>query len=715
MDVCRDFAANAPFRRRGRRGRGNREIEDTMTMMRKTIVAAFAFALASCTTTGDHAASGHKAQIGKWGVDLAGMDTSADPGDDFNRYVNGKWYDQATIPPDRPTTGSFANLEVLSETRTLDILHDLDGRQSSLNVDERKVRDLFHSFVDTAHVEELGLAPAQHDLDVLRALRTHEDVAAAMGSVPMGTQSLFSAYIGTDDKHPNRYAVNVYQDGLGLPDREYYLRDDAATKAVRDAYHKYIADMLKLGGIAGAQAKADRIFALETAIAKLHWPAADRRDAEKTYNPMKISDLQRMAPQFPWKQYFAELGIGSTPTGERSVIVIENTAFPKLAKLFRATPVSTWRDYLIFHWLSDHAAYLPKRFDDAHFDFYGKVLAGTSEQLARDKRGARFVSGNIGEAMGKLYVARYFPPEARAKAQALVENLIAVYRTHIGTRDWLSAQTKPRALEKLAHLTIKIGYPDKWRDYSAYTVDPRDLLGNASRGRVFEWNRRLKRLDEPVDRAEWGMNPQTVNAYYNPTFNEIVFPAAILQPPFFDPNADDAVNYGGIGAVIGHEIGHGFDDQGSRYDATGVLQNWWTDADRAAFDKRTAGLVAQYNEYVPLPGLHVNGQLTLGENIGDLSGVTVALAAYKLSLHGKEAPVLDGFTGEQRFFLGFGQIWRAKATDGYMRQRVLSNPHSPPEFRVNGVVRNVDGWYEAFDVKPTDKLYLAPDKRIGLW
>jgi putative endopeptidase len=682
--------------------------------MHRMIAAAFALSLVGCAMNGEPSqAPQRKAQIGAWGVDLAAMDMSVKPGDDFFRYVNGKWYDQAVIPPDRSNIGSFTDLTILSETRTIAILHDLDARGGSLSADEQKVRDLYHSYIDTDHVEQLGLAPAQKDLAALNGVRTHDDVARAMGSVPMGTIALFDVYIAADDKHPNNYVVNVVHGGIGLPNRDYYLRDDM--KPTRDGYRKYIADMLTLGGVAHADAKAARIFALETAIAKLHWPAADRRDAEKTYNPMKLSELQAFAPQFGWKPFFAELGVDASRTGERTVIVGEKTAFPALAKLFHATPVSTWRDYLVFHYLSDHAQYLPKRFDDARFDFYGKVLQGTREQLSRDKRGVAFVNGNIGEALGKLYVARYFPPEARAKAQALVDNLIATYRTHIGSRDWLGADTKPRALEKLSHLTIKIGYPDKWRDYSNYTVDPSDLLGSASRGTVFEWNRRLKRIDDPVDRSEWGMTPQTVNAYYQPTFNEIVFPAAILQPPFFDPNADDAVNYGGIGAVIGHEIGHGFDDQGSRYDPSGVLANWWTDQDRASFDKRTGGLVAQYNGFSPMPGLNVNGQLTLGENIGDLSGATISFAAYQLSLHGKAAPVLDGFTGEQRFFLGFGQIWRQKATEPYVRQRVLSNPHSPNQYRANGTVRNVDAWYDAFHVAPGDKLYLAPDQRIGLW
>ncbi len=691
--------------------------------MHKSIVAALALALmggAMFTYSGDTAvaaaaAPAHKPQIGKWGFDLAGMDTSVKPGDDFNRYVNGKWFDAATLPPDRPTVGSFTDLTILSETRMLDILRELDTRQASLNADEQKVRDLFHSYVDTARLEELGLTPAQKDLDVIAHLKSHDDVARIMGSALLGTAAPFNVGIIPDPKRPDVYMIAIQQSGLGLPDREYYLRDDDATKAVRDAYHKFIGDMLALANVSDAHKRADAIYALEVEIAKLHWKAEDRRDTQKIYNPMKASEIEAFAPEFPWKPFFAELGIGPAPSGERIMLVAEKSGFPGLAKLFKSTPVAVWRDYLTFHYLSDHAPFLPKRFDELNFAFYGKIVSGTQQQLAREKRGAAFVNGNIGEAMGKLFVDRYFTAEAKAKAKALVENLITVYRTHIGTRDWLGAETKPRALEKLARLTVKIGYPDRWRDYSKYRVDAGDLLGNAERGSDFEWQRQLSRVDAPVDRMEWGMTPQTVNAYYNPLLNEIVFPAAILQPPFFDPNADDAVNYGGIGAVIGHEIGHGFDDQGSQFAATGVLENWWTDADRQAFDKRTRGLVAQFNTYSPLPGLNVNGQLTLGENIGDLSGVTVALAAYELSLHGRKAPVLDGFTGQQRFFLGYGQVWRAKYTDGYIRQRTLSNPHSPPPFRVNGTVRNIDGWYDAFGVKPGDKLYLPEGERIYLW
>ncbi len=686
-------------------------------MIRKLLVA-FALVLAASLVAGDPvrgAEATGKAQYGAWGVDLTGMDTSVAPGDDFNRYVNGRWYDAARLPPDRPLVGSASDLALLAGTRMYLILRDLDTRESALSADERKVRDLYRSFMDTARIEQLGLAPAQRDLAELGALRTHDDVARAMASVSMMTQSAFNIAIGPNARNPNAYVVTLVQSGLGLPDREYYLRDDQVTRGIRAAYRQYITRMLMLGGTANAQPKANAILALETALARVHWPAVERRDVQKTYNPMTISELERFAPEFSWRAFFGELGLENPHTGERTLVVREKSAFPKIAQLFRATPVPVWRDYLIFHYLSDHAAYLPKRFDEAWFEMFGRELGGTSQQLSREERGSAFVDDNLGEVIGKVYVQRYFPPEARASAQKMVGNIIAALRARIGSLTWMSETTRARALQKLATMRVKIGYPDKWRDYSSYAVDPGDLMGNVARGAVFEWNRRLKRLDDPVDRDEWSLTPQTVDAYYRPTLNEIVFPAAILQPPLFDPNADDAVNYGGIGSVIGHEIGHGFDDQGSRFDSTGTLENWWTDLDRAAFDQRTAGLVTQYNGYSPLPGLHVNGQLTLGENIGDMSGLSIAYEAYRRSLGGRPAPVLDGFTGEQRFFLGWAQVWRERATDGYVRRGVISSTHSPAQFRVNGSVRNVDGWYDAFKVQPGNRLYLPPNRRIQIW
>ncbi|HEY4264051.1 MAG TPA: M13 family metallopeptidase [Micropepsaceae bacterium] len=680
-----------------------------------TISAMGAIAAQTAPVSNQATAIAKKPTFGNWGVDLSGMDKTVAPGDDFFRYVNGAWYDKAVIPSDRTSTGAFVDLDVESEDRVRGIMGDLETRKDRLTPAEKRVRDLYHSYVDTARVERFGLKPAEKDLQAIAAVRSLDDVARAMASVAMGTQSIFRTGIGIDDKNPDAYVVTLGQSGLGLPDRDYYLLDEKGIVAARDAYRTYVAGILKLGAIADADSKATAIFDLETAIAKLHWARAERRNAEKTYNPMSVAELETFAPQFPWRLYLKELGISGVEQGTRRVVVSENTAFPQLAALFANTPVSVWRDYLTYHYLSSHASYLPQRFDDARFAFYGKVLGGQMQQLAREKRGVRFVDGVIGQEVGKIYVAKYFSPEAKAKAQNLVANLLDVYRQRIQAADWMSPATRQKALEKAANFTVKIGYPDKWRDYSKFQTDADDLLGNAERASLFEWNRKLVRLDQPVDRSEWEMSPQTVNAYYEESLNEIVFPAAILQPPFFDPNADDAVNYGGIGAVIGHEISHGFDDQGSKYDAKGVLQNWWTPSDRKNFEARTASLAKQYGTYSPVKGMFINGELTLGENIADLAGLTVAQAAYHLSLKGKEPPVLDGFTGDQRLFMGYAQVWRYKAHEETARQRLLSDPHSPPEFRISGAVRNVDAWYQAFNVKPENRLFLAPEARVHLW
>jgi putative endopeptidase len=463
--------------------------------------------------------------------------------------------------------------------------------------------------------------------------------------------------------------------------------------------------------------RSGAIYALEEKIAAVHWPAADRRDADKTYNPMPISALAEFAPQFPWNAYLAATKIPPrTSSGERVVIVSEKSAFPALAAIFAATPVEVWRDYLTVRELRAFADDLPKAVDDRNFAFFGTIIAGQKQQLPRDIRGIRLLDLRLGEALGKLYVARYFPPEAKAKAQLLVTNLLRAYDADIRSLAWMSPATREKAIEKLQHITPKVGYPDTWRDYSALTILRGDLVGNVKRATEFEWNRRLARIDRPVDRSEWGMTPPTDNAYYDETLNEIVFPAGILQPPYFDPDADDAVNYGEIGATIGHEISHGFDDQGSKYDAFGVLRNWWTASDRKNFDARTAALAKQYDAYTPLQGLHVNGKLTLGENIADLAGLVIAYKAYHLALGGKPAPVLNGLTGDQRFYIAYGQSWREIWTEGQTRRTVLSNPHSPPKYRVNGVVRNDDNWYAAFpNVKPGDAYYLPPDRRVRLW
>jgi putative endopeptidase len=646
---------------------------------------------------------------------LSYLDKSASPGADFFVYANGGWLKNAVIPPDRSYAGVNLELNKQNEQRLMDIVSDLH-KKASATTEERKLLDLYDAFTDQAALEAAGLAHAQADLGRIAKLRTLDDVAAEMGTAMLGLDGPFGLYLGIDDKHPSAYSVNLYQSGLGLPDRDYYLRDDKEIADTRAAYQKYLAQTLTFTGAADADARAAALMKLEHDMAVASWPAADRRDAEKTYNPMPISDLEKMAPEFPGRAFLAAANIPmSTQKGERMVIVAERSAFPRLAQVFAATPISVWRDYLTTRYLHAFAAYLPKKYDDADFAFFGGVIRGQTQQLDRATRGVQLLDNQMGEALGKLYAAKYFPPEAKAKADELVHNLLQAYADDIKTLDWMTPATRAKALDKLSKYMPKIGYPDHWRDYSALTISRDNLVADIQNTTAFEWNRRVARLDNPVDRTEWGMSVPTNNAYYNPTLNEIVFPAGILQPPFFDASADDAVNYGEIGATIGHEISHGFDDQGSKYDGQGVLQSWWTDADRRNFDARTTALAAQFDAYEPLPGIHINGRLTLGENIADVAGLVIAYKAYHLSLHGNAAPVLNGYTGDQRFYLAYSQSWREKNRDAIERARLLSNPHSPPAYRVNGVVRNDDGWYSAFDIKPADRYYLAPDKRVHLW
>ena len=656
-------------------------------------------------------------RFGNWGVDLAAMDKSVRPGDNFTDFVTGSWEKTAVIPPDRSRIGGFTDLQILSETRLRAILDELHARPAAqMNPDERKLRDFYDSFMDTAAIEAGGLKPAEKDLAEIAAVKTPDDVARIMASPRISAGAIYSYGIGVDDKHPNNYSLNLSQAGLGLPDRDYYLSDNPELVKTREAYRKYLADMMALGGLTDAPARADRVLALETEIAKVQWDRADRRDADKIYNPMLVADLRMLAPEFPWDVFLRETGIPlTTPNGPRYVIVAEKTAFEPLAKVFVATPVSTWRDYLTVHYLHSMSSYLPKKFDDLDFALFGTALGGATQQLDRPTRAIHLLDGQMGEALGKVYVARYFPPEAKVKADALVANMLKAMEQDIQTLDWMSPATKAKAQEKVRQFTPKIGYPTKWRDYSALRIASGDLIGNVQRADLFEYDRQVARVNRPVDRTEWDMTPSTINAYYNPSFNEIVFPAAILQPPFFDPKADDAVNYGAIGAVIGHEISHGFDDQGSKYDGKGVFQDWWTKDDRAAFDKRTAALVAQYDAFEPLPGLHVIGKNTLGENIADNAGLAIALKAYHLSLGGKAAPVIDGYTGDQRLFLGFGQVWRSKMRESRIRTLTLANEHTVDTFRPIGATRNLDAWYDAFAVTAGQKYYLPPDQRVHLW
>jgi putative endopeptidase len=655
--------------------------------------------------------------FGPWGVTLAYMDTSVAPGTDFFRYTNGTWLKSAVIPPDRRIAGVNLELEQDNETKLRTIVEGLSARpDAALSAEERKLRDLYGAYIDIKGIEAAGLAPVRADLDRIGALQSAADVAAFMGVPYSGDYGPFSAHISIDQKNPAVYVVRLLQSGLGMPDRDYYLSRDKDVAATREAYKKYLSDMLGIAGISDPK-RAAAVFTLEARMAEAQWSAAERRDAEKTFNPMSLSQLAKLAPQFPWGDYFGAMGIPArSPHAERQVDVGEKSAFPKLAAVFAATPVAVWRDYLTVRYLHEHAPYLPRRVDTTDFAFYGTVVSGQKQQLPRELRAVRMLDEQMGEALGKLYCAAYFPPEAKNRSRQLVANMIKAYEIDIQSLAWMTPATRQKALEKVHTFQLKIGYPDTWRDYSALVIRPNELVGDIHNAETFEWNRRLARLDEPVDRTEWFMTPPTDNAYYDPSLNEIAFPAGVLQPPYFDPNADDAANYGAIGATIGHEMSHAFDDQGSKYDAAGRLRNWWTAEDRRNFDARTSQLARQYDHYEALPGLPVNGKLTLGENIADLAGLVIARKAYHLALDGKPAAVLGGLTGDQRFYIAYGQSWREIWSDGLTRRIALSDEHSPSAYRVNGVVRNDPGWYAAFaQVKPGDRLYLAPADRVSLW
>jgi putative endopeptidase len=677
-------------------------------MMSRLLASVAAAAL--CLTTAAATAPTAHAQYADFGLDLSGRDASVKPGDDFYRYANGHWLQTNTIPADRTRWGTFDQLSEDADARVRKLIQGLPEQAPGGSI-EQKVGDYYHAFLDESAIDAAGLKPAQPALEAIAAAHSYADIAALMGRSDLQLKSPVSYGIGIDAKNPDRYIAMVGQGGLGLPDRDYYLKEDAKFQEIRTQYRAHLEKMLSLAGVTDAAAKATQILALETKMADCHWPRAKLRERDLTYNPRSLAQLEQLAPAFPWKQLLAAAGLAD----RKEVNLAQPDAIEKLATVFAGTPVSLWRSYLEAHYLDTFAAVLPQQFDAEAFDFYGRKLNGQQEQRERWKRAVTAVDSELGEAVGQLYVKEYFPPRAKAQALELVENLRKAYAAHFATVPWMTATTRKVALEKLATFRPKIGYPDKWRDYSALQISPHDALGNRVRAEVFEWQRELKRIDQPTDRDEWQMTPQTVNAYYNPTFNEVVFPAAILQPPYFDPNADAAVNYGAIGGVIGHEMGHGFDDQGAKSDAKGVLRTWWLPEDTAAFKKLGDRLAAQYDSYEVVDGLHVNGRLTLGENIGDLSGLTIAYVAYHLSLHGKKAPVLAGLTGDQRLFLSWAQSWRTLSRDERLRNQVLTDPHSPAQFRVNGVVRNVDAWYTAFNVKPGDKLYLPPDQRVHIW
>jgi putative endopeptidase len=648
--------------------------------------------------------------FGVWGFDASGIDAAVKPGDDFFNYANGAWAARTEIPADKTSYGAFNMLFDKSQEQLRDIiLADADAKAPA-GSNAAKVGALYNAFMDEKRIEALDAKPIAGDLAAVRAAKTKAQIAALMGKGHMGFgSSIFNAGVGVDAKRPDTYAVYVRQSGLGLPDRDYYLKDSFKEK--KAAYQVYIAQMLDRIGWADADKRAAEIVAFETKIAEASWSRIESRDRDKTYNPTAVADLAKQAPGFDWNAWFAAMGMGKVKT----VIVAQNTALPKIAKVYADTPVETLQAWQAFRVADDAAPFLSKRFVDARFAFRNKTLSGQPENTPRWKRGVNLVNGSLGEVVGQEYVAKHFPAESKAKMEVLVANLRVALKARIDKLEWMSPETKAKAQDKLAKFTVKIGYPNKWRDYSALKIDATDLVGNVRRSGAYEWNYDLARLGKPVDRSEWGMTPQTVNAYYNSTLNEIVFPAAILQPPFFDPNADMAVNYGGIGGVIGHEISHGFDDQGRKSNGDGVLSDWWTAEDAAKFKAQAAKLGAQYDAYEVAPGAHVQGGLTMGENIGDLGGILLALDAYHASLNGQPAPVVDGFTGDQRVFLGWAQVWREKARLDAEKAQVVSDPHSPAHFRVVGPMRNVDAWYEAFGVKPGDKYYVDPKDRVRIW
>jgi putative endopeptidase len=652
-----------------------------------------------------------KPKLGTFGVDLDGMDKQTKPGQDFYTFAGGRWIKAQQIPADRSRWGMFDQLREESDANVRKILEEKVQEKPAKGTKEQKVADFYATYLDTATIDKKGFEPAKPALDAIAAAKNHTDIAKLMARPDLPLDGPIGMGVSLDQKNPDRYVVIVGQSGLGLPEREYYLKKEKEFEDIRTKYEAHIAKVLAMVGDKKAAENAKAILALETKIAEHHWPIAERRERDKTYNVRTIAELEKEAGKFPWKTFMTTLGYAD----QSQVIVRENTAIPKLAELFASTPVATWKAYLTYHFLRASADVLPSQLDAEVFDFAGKTLNGQPQQRDRWKRAVSAVNGALGDAVGELYVARHFQPRAKAEMDRLVENLRKGYAARIQQVDWMTPETKKVALEKLAAFRPKIGYPTKWKDYSALEVVPGDAYGNAQRARVWHHEYMKAKLGKPSDRDEWFMTPQTVNAYYNATFNEIVFPAAILQPPFFDPDADPAVNYGGIGGVIGHEMGHGFDDQGAKSDAKGILRTWWGEADIKAFKLRTDALAEQYSQFEPLPGIKINGRLTLGENIGDIGGLTVAYRAYQLSLDGKPAPVIDGFTGDQRFFLGWAQVWRTLYRDEALRNQVLTDPHSPAMYRVNGVVRNHDAWYTAFDVKPGDALYLPPDKRVKIW
>ncbi len=646
------------------------------------------------------------------GISLENMDNNASPKEDFYVYTNGTWLKNQTIPADKSNYGSFTKLYDDAQKNLKRIIEEASvNKMAAVGSDEQKLRDFYNAYMDEKKVQELGVKPLQPILDDIASVKTHDDVATMIGKLnAKGVSGPFGSYVSNDAKKSDQYAVYVYQSGLGLPDRDYYFKDDSKSQKNREAYVAYIADMLKMAGINDAENAADRVMALETSLADKMWTRVESRDANKRYNKFTTAEFQEYMGSFPWAKYTAAIGL-ETP----ELIGSQNTYLKAFGEMFTATDVNTWKEYMQLRLISEYASKLSSEFVERDFDFYQKTLRGIEEQQPRWKQAVSGANSVLGEVLGKIYVAKHFKPEAKERMEQLVQNVIKGFEVGIKELEWMTEETKVAALEKLSKFTPKIGYPDKWKDYSGLEIKAGDLVGNYIRANEFSLKMNLDKLGKPIDKTEWGMTPQTVNAYYSPVSNEIVFPAAILQPPFFNLDAEDAVNYGGIGAVIGHEIGHGFDDQGAKYDGDGNLRNWWTEEDKKQFEKRSKKFSEQFSRFQELEGEFVNGDLTLGENIGDLGGLTIAFKAYKMSLNGKPSPVLDGFTGEQRVFLGWGQVWRRLYREEELRTRLVTDPHSPSRYRVNGIVQNMPEFYEAFGLKQGDAHYLPEERRVKIW
>jgi putative endopeptidase len=659
------------------------------------------------------------------GVITQNMDTTIKPGDNFHAYVNGRWIKKTPIPADRPVYGASDEVRDKVQAEVKIIIEESASSNSVPGTEGQKIGDFYKSFIDIKERESLGMTPLSADLQKITAISSLKDLAAYFGYANKSTKLTpyrsytlnkipFNMNVWVDFKQPSQYMLFSWQAGLGLPEREYYFLEDAKTKDIRKKYVAHMDNMLQAAGVENSKEKVEKIMALETLLASKHMKKEETRDFSRLFDKKYSTEqLSRMMPDFDWNTFFKAAGIPKLDS-----IAIPQVEYTKaLNDIIKNTPLDTWKSYLQWSLIHGAANYLTSALDQEHFEFYDKTLLGLQSQLPSWRRGVDLVSTNLGQIVGKVYVKKHFSPQAKERMLTLVDNLLKAYQSSIQELHWMSAETKKEALDKLSKFMPKIGYPDKWKDYSGLEIASQDLYGNMRRAYEFEYNYNINKLGKPVDRIEWvGIaTPQTVNAFYNPSLNEIIFPAAILQPPAFNMTAEDAINYGGIGAIIGHEIGHGFDDQGSTFDGDGMMRNWWSEKDKQEFKKRTSALVSQYNEFKVFDDLPVNGTFTLGENIGDLGGVNIALKAYKASLKGKSAPVLDGFTGEQRVFIGWAQCWLKKEREAYLRNQVGTDPHAPAKFRVNGVVRNIPEFYAAFDVKPTDSLYLAPEKRVEIW